>query len=165
MQSLAHLLANLAGCSGLYVSWFALAPLLDLLGLPSLAEAFTWLLLLVTLGGGGWVALYAYKLTLASSRACLTIPLLGFALASGYRLVAARFLPSLWPASDAALRFAFVAFGLVGVCFAFHSAILVAHGNQPRTRRLADAAHRIALACSATYALVMALIWFAIALP
>jgi hypothetical protein len=39
-QMLAHFLANFGGCLGLTVSWLALVPLLDLLGLPSLADVF-----------------------------------------------------------------------------------------------------------------------------
>jgi len=93
-QPLSHVRANMCGCLGLTLSWFALVPLLHMLGLPSLAVTFTWLLLFVAVAASGWVALFAYHLTSATVRACLAIPILGFGLAALYRLVGAR----LWPA-------------------------------------------------------------------
>ena len=97
------------GCLGLNLSWLALVPLLQMLELSSLAVVFTWLLLFVIVAAGGWVAVFAYHLTTASARACLAIPVLGFGLVGFYRLIAARLWPALWPATDAALQFAFIA--------------------------------------------------------
>ena len=163
-RSLAHALANMCGCLGLTISWLTLVPLLDLLGLPALAEAFTWVLLLVALAGGGWVGLFAYRLTMAGAPTCLAIPVLGVALPALYRLVAARLWSALWPATDAALRFAFVALGVAGLVFAVHMGLLVAHGSAEGSRRLCRDAHRLALACSAAYALAVGLTWFAVAI-
>jgi len=165
IQSLSHLLANMSGCLGLSVSWLALVPLLEMVGLPSLAAAFTWVLLIVALAAGGWVALFAYRLTLASIPACLAIPVLGFALPALYRLGAARLWPALWPATDDALHFAFVALGVAGLMIAFQEVLLVAHGGADGRRRLQRDGHRVALAYSAAYALAVGLTWFAVATP
>ena len=164
-QSLSHILANMCGCLGLTLSWLALVPLLQMLELSSLAVVFTWLLLFVALTAGGWVAMFAYHLTTASARACLAIPVLGFGLAALYRLVVARLWPALWPATDAALQFAFIAFGVAGVMFTLHMGLLAAHGSEKGRWRLQQSAHRIALAYSEAYALAVGLTWFAVAMP
>jgi hypothetical protein len=66
---------------------------------------------------------------------------------------------------DSALRFSFVAFGWAGVCIIFHASLLATHGNKAVHRWLALAAHRFALALGASYSMVVALIWFAVAVP
>jgi hypothetical protein len=164
-QPLSHVLADLLGCLGLAISWLALVPLLQMLELPSLAVVFTWQLLFVTLAGGGWVAVFAYHLTTASARACLAIPVLGFGLVGFYRLIAARLWPALWPATDAALQFAFIAMGVAGMIFAFHLGLLAAHGSEAGRRQLQRGAHRVALAYSEAQVLAVGLIWLAIAMP
>jgi hypothetical protein len=164
-QPLAHVLANMCGCLGLTLSWLALVPLLQMLALSSLAVIFTWQLLFVTLAGGGWVAVFAYQLTTASARACLAMPVLGFGLVAVYRLIAARLWPALWPATDAALQFAFIAMGVAGMIFAFHLGLLAAHGSEAARGRLQRSAHRVALAYSEAYVLVVGLSWLAIATP
>ena len=82
-----------------------------------------------------------------------------------YWVLATRYLSPLWPMPDSALRFSFVAFGLAGVCMTFHSSLLAIHGHQAVVRWLVGTAHRFALACSASYSLVVALIWFAVTAP
>ena len=164
-QPLSHVLANMCGCLGLTLSWLALVPLLQMLELPSLAVVFTWQLLFVTVAGGGWVAVFAYHLTTASARSCLAIPLLGFGLVAFYRLLAARLWPALWPATDAALQFAFIAMGVAGMIFAFHLGLLAAHGSEAGRRRLSRGAHRVALAYSEAYVVAVGLIWLAVAVP
>jgi hypothetical protein len=163
-QSLSYVLANMCGCLGLTISWLALVPLLQMLELSSLARVFTWMLLFVTLAGGGWVALFAYHLTSASARSCLAIPLLGFGLAGFDRLFAARLWPALWPATDAALQFAFIAMGVTGMIFTCHLGLLATHGSEAG-RRLQRGAHRAALAYSEAYVLTVGLIWLAVAMP
>jgi hypothetical protein len=69
---------------GLAVSWLALVPFLRLLSRHALAEAFTWVLLSVTITGATWVALFAYHLTLAPVSACLALPAFGIALPGLY---------------------------------------------------------------------------------
>ncbi|MGH2614710.1 MAG: hypothetical protein ACRDJC_05695 [Thermomicrobiales bacterium] len=164
-QSFTHALANMCGCLGLSISWLALIPLLDLLGLPVLARAFTWVLLLLALGASGWVAMFAYRLTTASARACLAIPLAGFGLAALYRLVAVSLWPALWPASDAALHYAFVALAVVGLLFACHVNLLLLYGNETVRQRLWCDGHAIVLGFSAAYALAQGFAWFAVAMP
>ena len=165
IQSLSHVLANMGGCLGLTISWLALVPLLELIGLPALAGTFTWLLLGVALAAGAWVAVFANRLTRASTAACLAIPVLGFALAGFYCLGAARLWPALWPATDAALHFALIAFGVIGLLYLLHLGLLIVHGDAAARPRLLGEAHRIVLACSEVYALVVALLWFAVAMP
>jgi hypothetical protein len=165
VQSLALVLANMSGCMGLAISWLTLAPLLELIGLPSLADAFTWLLLIVAIAGSGSVALFAYRMTTANVAACLVIPVLGFALAAFYRLGAVRLWPALWPATDAALQFAFVAFGVVVLMFGFQSGLLLAHGEPAMRVRVRRDGHRVALAYSVVSVVTVGLTWFAVAMP
>ncbi len=141
IPSLSHLLANMCGCLGLAMSWLALVPLLRLLSLPELAAAFTWLLFSVNITGASWVALFAYHLTLANIRACLALPVLGFALPALYRLVAARVWPALWPAGDAVLYYAFVALGVSGIIFAVHLSLLAIYGSTSTVRFLRRNGH------------------------
>jgi hypothetical protein len=164
-QSFAHILANMAGCEGLAISWLALVPLLQMIGLPSLATAFTWLMLYVALAGSGWTAMFAYRLTTASALACLSIPVLAFVLAALYRLVVARLMPALWPASDAALHFTFVAFAVAALTLSLHATLLTLHGDTRVRQRLQRDGHRIALAYSEASSLAVTLTWFAIATP
>ncbi|MCD6057638.1 MAG: hypothetical protein K0Q89_1168 [Thermomicrobiales bacterium] len=164
-QALSHVLANMCGCLGLALSWLALVPLLQMLELPSLAVVFTWQLLFVTLAAAGWVAVFAYDLTTASARACLALPVLGFGLVGFYRLIAARLWPALWPATDAALQFAFIAMGVAGMIMAFHLGLLAAHGSEAGRRRLQRSAHRVALAYSEVQIMTAGLIWLAVATP
>ena len=165
IQSLGLVLANMSGCMGLAISWLVLVPLLELIGLPSLADAFTWLLLIVALAGSGSVALFAYRMTTARVAACLAIPVLGFALTSVYRLVAVRLWPALWPVTDAALHFTFVAFGVVVLMFALQSGLLLVHGEPAMRARVRRDGHRVALAYSVVSVVTVGLTWFAVAMP
>lgn len=164
-QSLSHALANLCGCLGLTVSWLALIPLLDVMMLPALAQAFNWFLLTTTIAAIGWVALFTYHLTLANLAACLALPVVGLALPALYRLTSARVWPSIWPATDPALHFAFLALATAGLMLGLHMGVLVLHGSAPRRGRLQSIAHRLVLAVSAMYALVVGFTWFAVAAP
>jgi hypothetical protein len=165
IPSLTHLLANMCGCLGLAMSWLALVPLLRLLSLPGLAAAFTWLLFSVNITGTSWVALFAYQLTLANIRACLALPILGFAIPALYRLVAARLWPALWPTSDAVLYYAFVALGVAGIIFAVHLSLLAIYGSASTVRFLSRNGHLVTLTLSAAYALSVGFAWFAVAVP
>jgi hypothetical protein len=164
-QSFAHILANMSGCEGLAISWLALIPLLQMIDLPALASAFTWLMLYVALAGSGWTAMFAYRLTTARAPACLAIPVLGFVLAAGYRLVVVRLAPALWPPTDAALQFTFVGFVVAALTLSLHASLLAMHGDSGVLRQLQRHGHRIALAYSEASALAVSLIWFAVATP
>ena len=161
IRSLSHLLANMCGCLGLAVSWLALVPFLRLLSLNALAEAFTWVLLSVTISAASWVALFAYHLTLAPVSACLALPVIGITLPALYRLGAAR----MWPASDPVLHYAFVALGVSGLIFAAHLALLAACGQKPAILFLQRNGHVINLAQRAAYAVAVGFTWFAVAAP
>jgi hypothetical protein len=163
--ALSHILANMSGCVGLSVSWLAFVPLLQMIELPELAVAFTWLLLFVVIGASAWTAIFAYRLTLANAAACLAMPVLGYGLAALYRLAAARLWPSLWPDADAALRIAFAAVAVGGLTFSLHSDLLLMYGNDWLEKWLRRYGHRVALACSQSAVLAVALIWFAVAWP
>ena len=165
VQSLALVLGNLCANLGVSITWLALAPLMVVIGLPALADVFIWALLIMALAAGGWIALFTYRLTMASARACSAIPVLGIALPALYRLVAVRLWPALWPAREPALLFAFVALGAAGLMFALHMGLLATHGNMPVQERLRRDAHWMVLAASQAYVAVVALIWFAVALP
>ena len=164
-QALSHALANMNGCMGLSLSWLAFVPLLEMIGLPALAGAFTWLLLFVALAAGEWTALFAYRLTRASGRACIAIPMLGFGLPAIYRLGVVRVVPSLWPATDAALRFAFVAVAVAGLVLTAQAGLLLKYGDASVEQRLWRHGHRVILGCSAAAVLAVGLTWVAVAMP
>jgi hypothetical protein len=162
--SLALVLSNLCVSLGVAITWLALAPLVVAIGMPALAEVFVWPLLIMTLGAGGWVALFAYRLTMASVRGCLAVTIVGPALPAVYRLMSHPW-PALWPASEAALRFAFVALGAAFLLYALQMGLLVAHSNTAMQARLERNGHRLALAASQAYVAVVTLIWLAVAFP
>jgi hypothetical protein len=122
-------------------------------------------MLIMVLAAGGWIALFTCRLTMASARACSAIPVLGIALPALYRLVAVRLWPALWPAREPALHFAFIALGAAGLMFALHMGLLATHGNTQVQERLRRDGHRMVLAASQVYVAVVAMIWFAVALP
>ena len=163
VRRLSHLLGNTTYYLGLSIGWLALPPLLEALRLPDLATGFAWLLLVALVLGGGRLAILVYRLTAAPATACLALPVVGIALAGLYRAVAARAAPSLWPAGDAALPFAFVSFGVAALGFGLQSSLLLAHGNGPARERLDREGRRAALAYVATAVTVVALAWFAVA--
>jgi hypothetical protein len=165
MQSLTLVLGNLCANLGVSITWLALAPLMVVIGLPALADVFIWALLIMVLAAGGWIALFTCRLTMASARACSAIPVLGIALPALYRLVAVRLWPALWPAREPALHFAFIALGAAGLMFALHMGLLATHGNTQVQERLRRDGHRMVLAASQVYVAVVAMIWFAVALP
>lgn len=162
-QPLSHLLGNISYLLGLAVGWLALPPLLEALRLPGLAHAFVWLLLVVLVVGGGRLALLTYRLTLATARACLTAALVGIALPVIYRGLVVRAVPSLWPEQDAALKLAFVAFGLAALGFGVQSGLLLAYGNASIQERLTQGGHRAALAYVGAVVACLLLAWLAVA--
>jgi hypothetical protein len=163
VQSLSIILANGSYFLGLALSWLALRPLSAMIGLASLADAFTWLLLVVVFGGSGRLALFAYRLTLANGLACAAFPIIGISLATGYRLLAAHVWPGLWPASEMPLRFAFVAFAVAAAGFTMQTALLLMHGDTRIESRLGRYGHRLALAYLQATVLSVALLWLAVA--
>jgi hypothetical protein len=164
-MSLELALGNLCGNLGIAVTWLALAPLTTVIGLPALAAALVWPLLFMGLAAGGWAGLIAYRVTLARTMACLAIPILGVALPAVYRLVAVPRWPALWPTSEAALQFAFVALGTAAVMLVLHFGLLVAYGRKEAQESLHTVGHRLMLVVGQIYALVVGLLWFAVAAP
>jgi hypothetical protein len=162
--SLSIVLAHMCSSLGVAITWLALAPLIEAIGMPALADVFVWPLLLMALGAGGWVALVAYRLTMASARGCLAVVVLGPALPTGYRL-AARAWPALWPASEAALHLVFVALGAAFLLYALQMGLLLTHSNKELHERLRRTAHRLVLAASQTFVAVVMLVWLAVAFP
>jgi hypothetical protein len=162
--SLVLVLAQMCTSLGVALTWLALVPLVEAIDLPALAEVFVWPLLIMTLGAGGWVALVAYRLTTASARGCLAVAVVGPLLPALYRL-ASRSWPALWPSSEAALRFAFVALGAAFLLYALQMGLLIAHGNKTVQERLKRHGHRLVLAASQAYAAVVTLLWLAVAFP
>jgi hypothetical protein len=164
-QSLSHALANMNGCMGLAICWLAFVPLLEMIGLPALAGNFTWLLFFVALAAGEWTALFAYRLTRASGRVCLAIPVLGFGLPALYRLGVVPVVPALWPISDVALHFAFVAVVVAGLVLTAQAGLLLTYGDTSVQQRLWRHGHCIVLGLSAATVLAVGLTWFAVAMP
>jgi hypothetical protein len=163
-RSLAFVVTNMCTNLGVSITWLALVPLVEAIGMPALAEVFAWWLPLLALAAGIWVALVAYHLTLASVRGCLAVAVLGLALPAGYRL-AARPWPALWPTSEPALKLAFVALGAAFLLFGLQMGLLVAQGNKGIQARLRRTDHRLVLAASQAFVAVVVLLWFAVAFP
>jgi hypothetical protein len=163
LQSLAHLFANASYFLGFALAWLALRPLLVMIDLVSLADAFTWLLLATLVAGGAWLAVFAYRLTAANGIACLAIPILGTGLPALYRLLTVRIWPVLWPGANAAIAFAFVAFGVAAVGFIHQTGLLLVQGGTRQEQRLRRAGHRFALAYLQLVAITTGLLWFAVA--
>jgi hypothetical protein len=164
MLSLALVVAHMCVSLGVAITWLALAPLIEAIGMSALADLFVWPLLIMTLGAGGWVALVAYRLTMANVRGCLAVLVVGLALPAVYRLLA-RSWPALWPASEAALHFAFVALGGAFLLFTLQMGLLVAHSNKAIQERLRRNGQRLVLAASQAHVAVMVLVWLAVAFP
>jgi len=164
VQQLSHMVANVGYSVGIALSWLGLRPLLKSLRLDAPADVFTWLLLTSVLAAAGRIALFLYRLTAANAPACLAIPLVGFGLATIYRLVVVRAVPTLWPADNAALTFAIVAFGVTVVGFVMQSGLLVIQGSSLLRTALRRSGHRVMLAYAQTSITVVALTWFAVAL-
>jgi hypothetical protein len=162
-QSLSHVFAYASYFLGVGVGWLALRPLLLMIDLVSLAEAFTWLLLATMVAGSARLAVFVYRLTAASGSACLAIPILGIGLPALYRLLTVRVWPVLWPATDAAIWFAFVAFGVTSVGFIHQTGLLLVHGGARQEQRIRRYGHRFALAYLQVVAITTGLVWFAVA--
>jgi hypothetical protein len=163
VQSLTSVLANAGYFLGVALGWMALRPLLVLIGLQSLADAFTWLLLVTALAGSARFAGLTYRLTEANTRACLLLPILGFGLPLIYWFVSARAVPQLWPESGAPLSVGFLAFAVTSITLALQMGILLARGNADWERRLITYGHRLALAVGQATVVAIDLVWLAVA--
>ncbi|MFN8593667.1 MAG: hypothetical protein U0031_19575 [Thermomicrobiales bacterium] len=154
---------NMVNSLGVSITWLALVPLTTMIGLASLAEIFVWVQLVMVFSSAAWVAFVAHRLTLANTRACLILPVIGITLPALYRLGAALVWPPLWP-SGGALPFTFVALGLAAFAFALHLGLLVNHGHAGSRAWLRRNSHWIALAESQIFAVTVGLIWFTLVL-
>jgi hypothetical protein len=162
-QSLSHVLANSSYFLGLALGWLALRPLLFMIDLPALADAFRWLLLATVVAGSARLTVFVYRMTAATGAACAAIPLVGIALPAVYWLLAQRVWPGLWPPNGATLRFTFVAFAVASIGFLHQAAILLVHGS-PLLAGLRRQGHRFALAYLQLVAISVGLVWFAVAM-
>jgi hypothetical protein len=163
MQSLTNVLANAGYFIGVALGWLALRPLLVLIELPSVADAFTWLLLVTALAGSARLAGLTFRLTVAPGQACLLIPIIGFGLPAIYWFVSARVGSLHWPTTDSALYLALIAFAIAVVALAMQTGILLVHGNVVWQQRLTEHGHRLALAVGQATVSAIALVWFAVA--
>jgi hypothetical protein len=134
------------------------------LGLHSLADMVTWLLLVAVISGAVRLGMFLYQLPMVNRSACLIVPALGFATAALYRLVVVRVAPALWPSSDATLVFAIIAFALVALGFAAETGLLAFHGSSGLRRWMPIAGPHVMLAYTQVVVTVVGLLWFAVAL-
>jgi hypothetical protein len=162
-QSLWHVFANASYFLGLGLAWLALRPLLLMIDLGSVADAFTWLLLATMVAGSVRLAVFVYRLTSANGIACLAIPVLGIGLAGVYRVLIVRVWPELWPAANTAIWFAFVAFGVATVGFIHQTGLLLVLRGTGQEQRIRRSGHRFALAYLQVVAITIGLVWFAVA--
>jgi hypothetical protein len=162
-QALIDLLANTAYFIGAALGWLALRPLLQLIGLPDLADAFTWLLLITAVIGGARLAALTYRLSAANLAACLSVPLLGFGLPLLCWIVLPRVRPGIEVENDAVLPVAFVAFGVSICALGLQTMVLMVHGHAALNQRVLTKSHRMALAMSQAAVLVIAMTWITLA--
>jgi hypothetical protein len=147
---------------GLSASWFALPPLLTLIGLTRVAESIAWLLFAVAAFESARLGAIAYRLTVARGRACLAILLLGIGLATVYWLVATRVWPALWPPGDTLLGFEYVIFAVAFVGFVIQTGLLLVHDHMRPYQWVAQHGHRVALAYLQAVSIAVLLAWFAV---
>jgi hypothetical protein len=162
-QSLIDLLANAAYFIGAALGWVALRPLLQLIGLPGVADMFTWLLLITAVAGSARLAALTYRLSTANLPACLGIPLLGFGLPILFWLIASRTTPELLPGSNDVLQVAAIAFVVSIVALALQTIILMAHSHAVLNQHTLALGHRLAIATSQAAVLIIAATWLAVA--
>jgi hypothetical protein len=156
-------LANSSYFLGLALGWLPLRPLLLIIGLDTLAGAFTWLLLATVVAGSARLAVFVYRLTAASSRACIALPILGIALPVLYWLLATRIWTALWPMPDSVIKFAFFAFAVISIGFLHQSALFVVHGRTGIEQEIRQNGHRFALGYLLMVAQAIGLLWIAVA--
>ena len=162
-QALIDLLANAAYFIGAALGWVALRPLLQLIGLPGVADMFTWLLLITAVAGSARLAALTYRLSTANLSACMGIPVLGFGLPILYWFIMSRTRPDLLPHSNDVLQVAAIAFLISIVALALQTIILMVRGHATLSQRTLAFGHRIALATSQAAALIIAATWLAVA--
>jgi hypothetical protein len=162
-QSLSYVLANALYFLGLSLGWLAMRPLLVMIGLDELADAFTWLLLATVVAGSTRIAVFVYRLTAANKRACIAIPVLGIALPVIYWLLADRIWPALWPAENAAIGLSFVAFAVASIGYIHQTVLLVTHGGSRVEQTIRQNRHRFAPAYLLLISQSVTLVWLAAA--
>ena len=163
-QDLSFLLGAAAYLAGISIAWLALRPLLLALGLPGLAELFGWLLLIVVVAAAVRIGLFPYRLTQASTRACLALAPLGLGLGLVYRLLAVPF-PALLPERDGPLVFTVLLFLTVGLGYLAQSALYWGYGSSRADLFVSRFGDRLAVAYLETVVLSVALLWLAVATP
>lgn len=163
LEGLAHVVTGGVYYLGLSASWFALPPLLTLIGMTQVADSIAWPLFAVALYESARLGVIAYRLTAAKRPACLAIPLLAAGLATVYWLAATRAWPELWPTGDTVLRFDFVIFPVAFVGFAIQTGLLLIHRNMRPYQWVARHGHRVALAYLQVVSIAVLLAWFNVA--
>jgi hypothetical protein len=163
VQALTNVCAGGVYFLGLSVSWFALHPLLKMIGLPEVAESFIWLLLVVAIYESARLGLIAYRLTLAGITACLAIPLIGAGLAAAYWFVASHGATFLWPQEQTVLRFGYMTFAVAAVGFTLQTGLLLVHGNDDVERWANRYGHLFGIVYLQIVSIAVLLAWFGIA--
>ena len=130
-QNYGYVTANGSFYLGIAVSWLGLRLLLLSIHQDHLADIFTWVLLFAIVMGGSRLCMHLYKHTSINGMACLMIPALGVAYASGYWFGIATLWSGFLPAGNQPLYFSIVAFVLAGVGYGFHTLLLALQGERP----------------------------------
>jgi hypothetical protein len=163
VQGYSYLLANASFYLGLCLSWLGLPLLLAAIGLDYLSDIFIWLVLFAILGGAMRVSssglnIFANMDLLPS----LCLPLLCFAAALIYWLVASQLLESLLPDKHGPVLFAVICFGIAALGFSIQSAIVgsLRSGESARSMRLAG--RRVAVGLAGAVFTVVSLLWLSV---
>jgi hypothetical protein len=165
VQELVFALGNTSYYIGIALAWLSLRPLATAIGLETLAAILTWLLLFVVIAGAARMSMYYYVLIGGSRLIVVSIPLIGLALASLYRLLLVPMLPGLWPTFAPSLSFAVIAFVFGATVFVAGSLLVQALSLPVATPGFSRRGEQFLLLHMQVVACSIALLWYSVALP
>lgn len=163
IHSMHFIVCNLMFFLSLSMSWLGLRPLLKSIGLASLGEIFTWVLLFTLLVGSIRLGAWLHTLLGVNLFASLFVPLFSIAAAAIYGLSFAQRLAIFWPDTNPVLSFAILIFALGGVALGVETSMIIFYGNE----KLHHLLHRIERRVIVPYLVVsitaIGLLWFSVA--
>jgi hypothetical protein len=162
VQRYSYVFANLGFYQGLAQSLLGLRLLLLGIGFNDLADIFIGVLLFITIAESFRIARMNLHLTSHSPLACLAIPFIAVACASGYYGLSTR-VDGLWPETDAPLKMAVVVFVSTATGYTLQNTMLMISGRMASSDFLCAFAEKIVLLYSQAAATCIFLLWLAMA--
>ncbi|MGH2360678.1 MAG: hypothetical protein ACRDGM_09095 [bacterium] len=157
-----YMVCNLGFYLSLSMSWIGLHPLLLAVGLSTLADIFTWVLLFALLAGAIRVSVWAHVLLGVGFPAFLSIPIVPMLAAIVYGLTVRSRL-AFWPTTNPALLLAVLVFAVAAVGYGFETAMIIFYGRPEYHRRLRRIASMLIIPYLSAGITIIALLWFATA--